>query len=205
MFEKAKVNVTQAYKEYFDDDMKIALLEYFRSITAIHSQFEGIPIPALTHLAQVTLGKLRDVKNGPRASVFYDVSAILRIDRDSPEVARMMHVESFGQKTKRSGALPRHPADITGHLDDEDEEDEARARKKAKGKGSTQPGPPPPPTLKYGPPPCYRWVTGHCVGATCPVKPAKRTGPHPHAWNPRDVGTAAQKEFTAFCIKWKDN
>ncbi len=205
MFEKATVNVTQAYKEYFGDDMKLALLEYFHSITAIHSQFEGIPIPALTHLAQVTLGKLREVKNGPRANVFYDVSAILKIDRDSPEVARMMHVESFGQRTKRSGALPRHPADITGHQEDEDEEDEARARKRAKGKGSGQPGPPPPPTLKYGPPPCYRWVTGHCVGATCPVKPAKRMGPHPHAWNPRDVGTAAQKEFTAFCSKWKDN
>jgi len=77
MFEKATVNVTQAYKEYFDDDMKIALLEYFRSITAIHSQFEGIPIPALTHLAQVTLGKLREVKNGPRANVFYDMSGYL--------------------------------------------------------------------------------------------------------------------------------
>jgi hypothetical protein len=134
---------------------------------------------------------------------FTTCQAILRIDRDSPEVARMMHVESFGLKAKRSGAITRHPADITGHLEDEDEEDEARARKKAREKGSGQPGPPPPPPP--GPPPSYRWVTGHCVGATCPVKPAKRMGLHPHAWNPRDVGTAAQKEFTAFCVKWKDN
>lgn len=205
MFEKATVNVTQAYKEYFGDDMKLALLEYFHSLTAIHSQFEGIPVQALTHLAQVTLGKLREVENGPRNSVFYDVSAILRIDRDSPEVSRMMHAESFGLKGKRSGVIPRHPADITGLLDDGDEEEAARLIKKVKARGSGQPGPPPPPTLKYGPPPCYRWVTGHCTGATCPVKPSKRTGPHPHAWNPRDVGTAAQKEFTKFCEKWKDN
>ena len=205
MFEKATVNVTQAYKVYFGDDMKLALLEYFHSLTAIHSQYERIPVPALTHLAQVTLGRLREVRNDTRMNVFLAVSEILRIDRDSPEVTQLMHAESYGHVggVKRSSGHPRHPADVFGHDEDEEEEERARPPKRTKVHGP--PGPPPAPALQFGPPPCYRWVTGKCMGSTCPVKAGKRTGPHPHKWNKRDVNTPEADEFIAFCKKWKNN
>ena len=143
MFEKATVNVTQAYKVYFGDDMKLALLEYFHSLTAIHSQYERIPVPALTHLAQVTLGRLREVRNDSRVNVFLAVSEILRIDRDSPEVTQLMHAESYGHVggAKRSSGHPRHPADVFGIEEDEEEEGRARPPKRVK-----VPGPPAPPS-----------------------------------------------------------
>jgi hypothetical protein len=205
MFEKATVNVTQLYKEYFGEDMKLALLEYFHSLTAIHSQFEGIPVPALTHLAQVTLGKLREVKYGTRQAVFYDISAILRIDRDSPEVTQMMQAESYGRGggSGRSAVRSRHPADYEGL--DEDEQEDKRTRPPKRVKASGPSGPPPPPVLRFGPPPCYRWVTGKCLGTSCPVKASKRTGPHPHAWDKRDLGTPEHSAFVAFCKEWKNN
>jgi hypothetical protein len=205
MFEKATVNVTQLYKEYFGEDMKLALLEYFHSLTAIHSQFEGIPVPALTHLAQVTLGKLREVKYDTRQNVFYEISAILRIDRDSPEVTQMMQAESYGRSggSPRSAVRSRHPADYEGLDEDEQEEERARPPKRAKTPGPS--GPPPPPVLRFGPPPCYRWVTGKCLGTSCPVKASKRTGPHPHAWDKRDLGTPEHSAFVAFCKEWKNN
>ena len=205
MFEKATVNATQIYKEYFGDDMKLALLEYFHSLTAIHSRYEGIPVPAMTHLAQVTLGKLREVRIGSRQSVFFAVSEILRIDPDSPEVTHMMQAESYGRGggAKRAAAASRHPADYMGHDDDDEEEEAARPPKRAKVPGP--PGPPPAPILRFGPPPCYRWVTGKCLGNTCLVKATKRTGPHPHAWNKRDIGTPEYTALIAFCNKWKNN
>ena len=205
MFEKATVNVAQAYKVYFGDDMKLALLEYFHSLTAIHSQYERIPVPALTHLAQVTLGRLREVRNDSRMNVFLAVSEILRIDRDSPEVTQLMHAESYGHVggAKRSSGHPRHPADVFGNEEDEEEEERARPPKRVKVPGTH--APPPAPALRYGPPPCYRWVTGKCTGNTCPVKAGKRTGPHPHKWNKRDVNTPEADDFIAFCKKWKNN
>ena len=100
----------------------------------------------------------------------------------------MMQAESYGRGggAKRAAAASRHPADYMGHDDDDEEEEAARPPKRAKVPGP--PGPPPAPILRHGPPPCYRWVTGKCLGNTCPVKATKRTGPHLHAWNKRDIG-----------------
>ena len=117
----------------------------------------------------------------------------------------MMQAESYGRGagSTRSAVRSRHPADYEGL--DEDEQEDKRTRPPKRVKASGPSGPPPPPVLRFGPPPCYRWVTGKCLGTSCPVKASKRTGPHPHAWDKRDLGTPEHSAFVAFCKKWKNN
>ena len=116
----------------------------------------------------------------------------------------MLHREQFSggsrgrQREKRERGRLTHPANLD-QLDDTDSNESDDPGKKAKVKGQARPQPP----RLLGPSPCYLWVAGKCSGALCTQNPTRTNkGPHPHGWDKRDKGTAAQTEFTAWAKKY---
>jgi hypothetical protein len=203
-FAKAWTIMTNLYGEYFGETLAAALRKYWFELFELHHEFGNLAVEALVHLAQRTLGKLRTVGDRDPRDAARFIRNVLCIDRADQEVIDMLHREQFsgkGRGTKRGkgdkGRLT-HPADLDA-LDDTDSDESVITGKKAKVKGQKRP---PAPRL-LGPPPCYLWVAGKCAGTTCTLPLTRHNkSPHPHAFDKRDKGTLAQKDFQDWVKKY---
>jgi hypothetical protein len=198
--------MTNLYGKYFGETLAAALRKYYFELFDLHHEYESLAVEALVHLAQRTLGRLRQIGERPRTSTPADyIRDVLCVDRTDQEFVDVLNREQFSGMTRSRGKRGRlekgrqnHPVNRDAP-EDSDSDGSGRPGKIAKPKG--QPRPPAPKLL--GPPPCYLWVAGKCAGATC-SQPTTRTnkGPHPHAWDRRDKGTQGQTEFTAWVKKY---
>jgi len=205
-FAKAWSIMTNLYGEYFGETLAAALRKYWFELFELHYEFESLAVEALVHLAQRTLSKLRQVGDRSSKSAGEYIRNVLRVDRQDQEVIDMLHREQFAgegrgnkrERGKRERGLYTHPANLD-LLDDSDSEESAVQSKKGKGAGKARPSAP----RLVGPPPCYLWVAGKCAGTTCTQPPTRTNkGPHPHAFDKRDKGTQAQKDFQDWVKKY---
>ena len=203
-FAKAWTIMTNLYGEYFGETLAAALRKYWFELFELHHEFENLAVEALVHLAQRTLGKLRQVGDRrPKDAAEY-IRHVLCVDRADQEIIDMLHREQFSggsrgrQREKRERGRVTHPANLD-QLDDTDSDESVVPGKKAKVKGQPRPQPP----RLLGPPPCYLWVAGKCAGATCTQASShSNKGPHPHGWDKRDNGTPAQADLKAWVKKY---
>jgi hypothetical protein len=205
-FAKAWSIMTNLYGEYFGETLAAALRKYWFELFELHYEFESLAVEALVHLAQRTLSKLRQVGDRSSRSAGEYIRNVLRVDRADQEVIDMLHREQFAgegrghkrERGKRERGLKTHPANLD-RLDDSDSEESAAHHKKGKGAGKPRPMAP----RLVGPPPCYLWVAGKCAGTTCTQPPTRHNKiPHPHAFDKRDKGTPAQKDFQDWVKKY---